>query len=153
MTIILLPILNRVLVRIKWNNLYKISDHGVCHKWILYMINTTSLMLGTSLFPSGPEMITPSDFTAIDMLTTTTGLECEVWLSNIFSYLSFPDCVYCFCITIQMLLKFFWYALKSFFVKLSMPSVQFSSVAQLCPTLCDPMNRSTPGLPVHHQPP
>ena len=28
---------------------------------------------------------------------------------------------------------------------------QFSSVAQLCPTLCNPMNRSTPGLPVHHQ--
>ena len=25
------------------------------------------------------------------------------------------------------------------------------SVTQLCPTLCDPMNRSTPGLPVHHQ--
>ena len=32
----------------------------------------------------------------------------------------------------------------------SFSSVQFSSVAQLCPTLCDPMNRSTPGLPVHH---
>ena len=30
-------------------------------------------------------------------------------------------------------------------------SVQFSSVAQSCPTLCDPMNRSTPGLPVHHR--
>ena len=29
--------------------------------------------------------------------------------------------------------------------------VQFSSVTQLCPTLCDSMNRSTPGLPVHHQ--
>ena len=29
--------------------------------------------------------------------------------------------------------------------------VQFSSVAQSCPTLWDPMNRSTPGLPVHHQ--
>ena len=29
--------------------------------------------------------------------------------------------------------------------------LQFSSVAQLCPTLCDPMNCSTPGLPVHHQ--
>ena len=28
---------------------------------------------------------------------------------------------------------------------------QFISVAQLCPTLCDPMNCSTPGLPVHHQ--
>ena len=32
-----------------------------------------------------------------------------------------------------------------------MCSVQFSSAAQLCPTLCDPMNHSTPGLPVHHQ--
>ena len=31
------------------------------------------------------------------------------------------------------------------------PSVQFSSVAQSCPTLCDPMNCSSPGLPVHHQ--
>ena len=30
-------------------------------------------------------------------------------------------------------------------------SVQISSVAQSCPTLCDPMNCSTPGLPVHHQ--
>ena len=31
------------------------------------------------------------------------------------------------------------------------PYIQFSLVTQLCPTLCDPMNRSTPGLPVHHQ--
>ena len=29
--------------------------------------------------------------------------------------------------------------------------VQFSAVAQSCPTLCDPMNQSTPGLPVPHQ--
>ena len=29
--------------------------------------------------------------------------------------------------------------------------VQFSSVTQSCPTLCDPMNHSMPGLPVHHQ--
>ena len=29
--------------------------------------------------------------------------------------------------------------------------VQFSSVTQSCPTLCDPMDCSTPGLPVHHQ--
>ena len=28
--------------------------------------------------------------------------------------------------------------------------VQFSSVAKSCPTLCDPMDRSTPGLPVHY---
>ena len=37
-----------------------------------------------------------------------------------------------------------WYTIKSAFKV-------FSSVAQSCPTLCDPMNRSTPGLPVHHQ--
>ena len=30
-------------------------------------------------------------------------------------------------------------------------SIQFSSVAQSCPTLCNPMTPSTPGLPVHHQ--
>ena len=30
-------------------------------------------------------------------------------------------------------------------------SVQFSSVARSCPTLCNPMNCSTPGLPVYHQ--
>ena len=35
--------------------------------------------------------------------------------------------------------------------KLWPTSVQLSSVAQSCPTLCDPMNCSTPGLPVHHQ--
>ena len=29
--------------------------------------------------------------------------------------------------------------------------IQFSSVTQFCPTLCDPMNRSTAGLPVHHK--
>ena len=31
------------------------------------------------------------------------------------------------------------------------PPVQVSSVTPLCPILCNPMNRSTPGLPVHHQ--
>jgi len=31
------------------------------------------------------------------------------------------------------------------------PLSQFSSVAQSCLTLCNPMNRNTPGLPVHHQ--
>ena len=34
---------------------------------------------------------------------------------------------------------------------LSQALVQFSSFAQSCLTVCDPMNHSTPGLPVHHQ--
>ena len=33
----------------------------------------------------------------------------------------------------------------------SLYNMQFSSVTQSCPTLCDPMDCSTPGLPVHHQ--
>ena len=40
---------------------------------------------------------------------------------------------------------------KLWYIYIMKYSVQFSSVDQLCPTLCDPMNRSTPGLPVHHQ--
>ena len=35
--------------------------------------------------------------------------------------------------------------------RLQFSSVQFSSIAQSCPTLCNPMNRSTPGFAVHHQ--
>ena len=51
---------------------------------------------------------------------------------------------------------FFWWGgvLSQVFIKCSIKafvSVQFSSIAQSCPTLCDRMNRSTPGLPVHHQ--
>ena len=38
----------------------------------------------------------------------------------------------------------------TFFITLRV-SVQFSSVAQLCPTVCDPMDCSSPGFPVHHQ--
>ena len=41
--------------------------------------------------------------------------------------------------------------LKSLLMKVKVESsVQFSSVTQLCTTLCEPMNHSTPGLPVHH---
>ena len=39
----------------------------------------------------------------------------------------------------------------TFIVSLAVKTLQFSSVAQSCPTLCDPMNCRTPGLPVHHQ--
>ena len=34
---------------------------------------------------------------------------------------------------------------------MDLDGIQFSSVSQSCPALCDPMNCSTPGLPVHHQ--
>ena len=58
-----------------------------------------------------------------------------------------------FCIRLKQLWK--WSAMKVEYVFnvhiYFLLYLQYSSVAQLCPTLCDPMNRSTPGLPVHHQ--
>ena len=44
-----------------------------------------------------------------------------------------------------------WIASLFFHMSFDFGMLQFSSVAQSCPTLCDPMNCSTPGLPVHHQ--
>ena len=46
--------------------------------------------------------------------------------------LSASTCHYCCCVSCEII-----------------QLVQFNSVAQSCPTLCDPMNHSTPGLPVH----
>ena len=43
------------------------------------------------------------------------------------------------------------YACVCLIVSVQFSSVQFSSLAQSCPALCNPMNRSIPGLPVHHQ--
>ena len=46
------------------------------------------------------------------------------------------------------------YTLQNHYIlSVSMNHLAFSSVAQLCLTLCDPMNCSMPGLPVHHQRP
>ena len=52
----------------------------------------------------------------------------------------------CICITDFTLL----YS-KNLYNIVKQLSVQFSSAAQSCPTLCDRTNHSTPGLPVHHQ--
>ena len=54
----------------------------------------------------------------------------------------------CVCVCVCVCVYFCLVAWSYLFVCVS---VQFSSVAQSCPTLCDPMNLSTPGLPVHHQ--
>ena len=51
-----------------------------------------------------------------------------------------------FCSAVVQLLQVGWFC-----PRFPLCLVQFSSVAQSCPTLCNPMNCSTPGLPVHHQ--
>ena len=49
------------------------------------------------------------------------------------------------CLSVEACRKKIWY------IDTMEYSVQFSSVGQSCPTLCDAMNHSTPGLPVHHK--
>ena len=53
------------------------------------------------------------------------------------------------CKLIQPLWKMLWRFFKILGIKPSL--FQFSSVTQSCPTLCNPMDCSMPGLPVHHQ--
>ena len=58
--------------------------------------------------------------------------------------MSSSNCCFLTCIPISREAgKVIWYSVVY--------SVQFSSVTQSCSTLCNPMNRSMPGLPVHHQ--
>ena len=57
----------------------------------------------------------------------------------------YQSCGYCWVFQIC------WYIECSTLTHLLGLSVQFSSVTQLCPTLCDPMDWSISGLPVHHQ--
>ena len=54
------------------------------------------------------------------------------------------------CTTFLCILGTFKHFIPANFRSFSL-SDQIRSVAQSCPTLCNPMNRSTPGLPVHHQ--
>ena len=55
------------------------------------------------------------------------------------------------CLPVFSSVKLLIFPLKLIISLWGFTSVQFSSVTQSCPTLCNPMNRSTPGLPVHHQ--
>ena len=62
---------------------------------------------------------------------------CQVW-KRMATCICMAECLHCSPKTTKTLLIIYQFS-------------QFSSVTQSCPTLCDPMNRSTPGLPVHHQ--
>ena len=55
------------------------------------------------------------------------------------------------CFSIKINIYKFHCQCFCFILLVSFDSIEFSSIAQSCPTLCNPMNRSMPGLPVHHQ--
>ena len=89
----------------------------------------------------------PSSSVHADSPGKNTGVGCHALLQGIFLTQGLnPGLLYCRQIVYHLSHQgsFLLYGYHK-------ASVQFSSVAQSCPTLCNPMNRSTPGLPVHHQ--
>ena len=63
-----------------------------------------------------------------------------------------PDCLCFWCLCAHVAFSSYGTSPVGLVIKLlQFSSVQFSSAAQSCLTLCNPMDRSTPGLPVHHQ--
>ena len=79
--------------------------------------------------------ISPAQISPLNLFGAPPNLLCIKWTTNL------PLQIYCFHRFVNF--SFFFYLLK---VK-----VQFSSVTQSCPTLCNPMDCSISGLPVHHQ--
>ena len=76
------------------------------------------------------------------------------FLATILYFLILQDMQYIFNLSFLHIQGKIVFSMKIIFFKVSFlftESVQFSSVAQSCPTLCDPVNHSMPGLPVHHQ--
>ena len=81
-------------------------------------------------------------------MTITLNSQSDKLLSSISSeFFSFSLNVFlCLFILFDFLCLFLWIKQNRY-----LRSVQFNSVTQSCPILHDPMNHSTPGLPVHHQ--
>ena len=70
-------------------------------------------------------------------------------LSIIYDFI-YP-CVHIFMLVFKIPLLQIMFTLTAKLLNYQLSDIQFSSVVQSCPTLCDPMNCSTPGLPVHHK--
>ena len=76
-------------------------------------------------------------------------------LASILFMIFFPKCGHIMVAPYNLCLGSLYYFVSILSVPIPDPlhlcSDEIRSVAQSCPTLCDPMNRITPGLPVHHQ--
>ena len=118
-------------------------DYFVISKWhqdLFYALHTSILEFGT-LF-------------SLCLLSDATSLqhsECFSHSKNVYEDLL---CVLCWILMEGRLISHTYICERSprvLWLKITIFSVQFSSGAQSCPALCDPMNCSMPGLPVHHQ--
>ena len=130
---------------------------SITNSWsLLKLLSIKLVMPSNHLILFHPLLLLPSIFPSIRVLSNESALRIrwpEYWS---FSFSISPSNEYSGLISFRT----DWFdllavqgILKSLLQQHSsiLGSVQFSSVAQSCPTLCNPMNRSTPGLPVHHQ--
>ncbi|CAI9179684.1 unnamed protein product [Rangifer tarandus platyrhynchus] len=75
----------------------------------------------------------------------------DIWVVSGLSLLNDIALYFTVYILVEISIHFFEYVSRVEFLGHGKNAhLQFSSVTQSCPTLCDPMNHSTPGLPVHH---
>ena len=108
-----------------------------CHRtgsWLPWCLNSSTAHNGFLIWPLLGSLLSPLATSSLRFYT-----------------LAKPWCILLFTpygSTVQLPQLCLCYFLFSVFSHL-----QFSSVAQSCPTLCDPMHCSTPGFPVHHQHP
>ena len=115
---------------------------------LLKLMSIESVMLYNHLILCHSLLLLPSVFPSIRLFSNESDLRIS-WPKYLnLSFSISPSNEY------SGLLRIDWFdlcAVQGTLKSLLHLSVQFSSVTQLCLTLCDPMNRSTPGLPVHHQ--
>ena len=129
---------------------FHVATSSVWGVQILQILTYTSysFMKNCCSYPSGFKVISHCGFN----LNTPNDQQC--W-----SFVSFCKCLFkCFPLFQIDLSFYYWIVIILYIVWVQFPYQihdisfsQFSSVAQSCPTLCDPMNHSTQGLPVHHQ--
>ena len=107
--------------------------------WSLFkLMSIKSVMPSNHLILRHPLLLPPSIFPSIRVFSSESVLRIRWPKHWSFSFSIIPSSEYSGLISFSM----DW---------LDLLAVQFSSVTQLCPTLCNPRNCSTPGLPVHHQ--
>ena len=108
----------------------------------------------------GPSVIFYCGYSCLKILWNTVDLQCCVnfrYIAEWFSYTHTHTHIYSFLTFSSIIGSYGTLSIVPFALKYVLVGyifdilVQFSSIAQSCPTLCDPMNCSMPGLPVHHQ--
>ena len=105
---------------------------------LLKFMSIESIVLSNYLIFCRPLVLLPSIFPSIRVFSNESALPIKWPKYWSFSFSISPANEYSGLISFSM----DW---------LDLHAVQFSSATQSCPTLCNPMNCSTPGLPIHHQ--